>query len=254
MPQNIILDRMLPVLDAYQPPGSEFEAQREWEQTYELFSAPMGPFWTNGELRLRRQSSAGGGCRITADCRRRGSPGFSFFVHAEFECTAGAPAPVLRWTSSSKMAAAAGDAPYLNSGLSKQGRVSGGMMEVRTGSQALRTRVHGACLAKWCLIDAIQRLPRERGPHSFSLLDEVDEVRPGHELRYRGEEQVAMGGGTRALGVFEHLGAGVIPASYWIDGQNRVLFVVSGVEISVLKESNGGSASYTLRNPPVRPL
>jgi hypothetical protein len=249
-----LLERMRPVLATYRPPDAAFSRSGAWEHVYELFSAPLGRFTPNGELRLRRTPLDGGGCRLAVDSRRRGSPGFSFFIHAEFDCGAGALGPLRNWTSSSKMAAAAGDPPYRNSGLRKQGVAAGDSVEVRTGSQKNRTKLAGPCLAKWCLIENVQRLPREQRSYAFTLLDEVDELHPAQELRFGGVMETAAGGAARTLGAFQHLGQGVIPTTYWTDDRNRVLFIATGVEAYVLKESNGRSAAYALDNPTVRPL
>jgi hypothetical protein len=203
---------------------------------------------------MRRTSLARGGYRLGVASRRRGNPGFSFFVDAEFTCGPGAPAPLQAWNSFSRMAAAAADPPYLNSGLKKQGAIRGNTLEVRAGGQKVRTSATGVCIAKWCIVENVQRLARQRQAHGFSLLDEVDEVRTGQELRFRGEVQATVGGAARVLGVYEHLGEGVIPACYYTDERNRVLFIVSGIEIHVLRESGGRPAAYTVQNPPVRTL
>lgn len=249
-----LLERLRPVLATYTPPDAAFSRSGAWEHVYELFSAPLGRFTPNGELRLRRTPLDGGRCRLIVDSRRRGSTGFSFFVHAEFYCGAGALGPLRSWTSSSRMAAAAGAPPHLDSGLRKQGVADGDSLVVRSGTQSIQTKLDGPCLAKWSLIETVQRLPREQRSYAFTLLDEVDELHPAQELRFGGVTQASVGGAARTLGAFQHLGQGVIPTTYWTDDRNRVLFIATGVEAYVLKESNGKPAAYTLDNPPVRPL
>jgi hypothetical protein len=53
-----------------------------------------------------------------------------------------------------------------------------------------------------------------------------------------------MGAGPRTLHAWRLTGKGIIPTVYWVDASGRLLFVLSGSEVYVLKEADGAAASF----------
>jgi len=252
MPQNIILDRMLPVLMLTSRPEANSMPNVSGSRPT---SSSVLPWARSGQTvscvcgaNLRR-----GGCRITADSRRRGSPGFSFFVHAEFECGPGrrpiASLDILFEDGRGRRGCSLSE-QRPEQARTNQRRHDGSAHWQPAAENRGAGRLPGQVVSYRCHPAAAARAP--------ALFLFVCSTRWMRFAKGRRSATAARSSGHR----WRHANAwgvrasrrGVIPASYWIDGKNRVLFVVSGVEISVLKESNGSAASYTLRNPPVRPL
>jgi hypothetical protein len=144
------------------------------------------------------------------------------------------------------MAREPGDPPYLRSGIRKRGKRRGRTVEVSTDGRDVEVfEVGEACTAKWCLMDAVTRLPQEQiTPLEFTLVDEVDRPLPGQRLRFRRQARVETGEGELLLTAYEHTGRGVIPTVFWVDTNGLLLFVMTGIEIHVLSADGSGEAAY----------
>jgi hypothetical protein len=232
------LKKIETILADYSPTISDFHPSGFWKNEYDWYGIPAGKPWLFGSMCLRRESGSGDISSLTVDCRRLGKSGFHFFVHAEFVCLNDALSTPSSWVSTSKMAREAGDEPYLNSGLSKEGVVEGNTLRITAGDHLTEAEIPGAYTSKWCLMDAIQRLAgSETDPIAFSLIDEVDQVRHNQTVAFRKQASVLIGDQNCELDSYSHTGEGVIPTVFWVDKSGRLLFVISGIEILVLKKS-----------------
>lgn len=230
------LNKIDSIISDYLPPDEDFDPSGSWRHEYDWYGIPAGRPWVFGSLILQREAGFDGLSRLTVDSRRQGKSGFSFFVHAEFSCQNDVLATPLSWNSSSKMAKEAGDKPYLNSLLEKRAIVEGNNLRIKVGEHHTEANIESPYTSKWCLMDAVQRLGGvETGSIDFSLVDEVDQVRQNQTLTFQKRASVSMSGGGCEMDAYIHIGHGVIPTVFWVDEKGRLLFVVSGLEILVLK-------------------
>ena len=86
----------------------------------------------------------------------------------------------------------------------------------------------------WSLFDAVQRLPgKATRPLRFTMLEEMDLVKPDQRLEFREETDLEVGDTTLHLRGYQQIGWGVLPWQYWVDDQGRLLFAFSGVRACI---------------------
>jgi len=234
------LNRIPFIVEAYGPPEGTFDPAGTWVQEYDYVSLGYWHLRTQGGLRIARRPVGNGSVSMRFDMHRVGRTGYSHYIVAEMEAHNDALAVPKAWRMEAKVALSGDDPPYLNSGMRKMGRIENASLIVNTGRDTKTTALPGPCTCKWSLIDVVQRLPREKTEKlRFSLIDEFDQVRHNQYITYRTTAVLPLKDAPTKLTAYEHLGEGVIPTVYWVDGKGRTLFVVTGVETFVLKSSSG---------------
>jgi hypothetical protein len=254
--EHFALNKIAGLVESYQAPASEFDPNGNWSSTYTINTLLQeGAFGSEGELTVERVLADDGGFQLRIDCHRSGRSGFAYRVHVDAECSDDALSTPRSWNAVSKIAKSVGDPPYMGSGLVKKGTVEDGALRLVTGSDARVIPLPGHHTLKWCLVDATQRLPGAATEDiEFSLVDEFDQVRSGQCLSYMESAAIEMNGTVGRLTAYQHLGAGVIPTVYWVDEDGRLLFIMTGQEVYVLKTSNGATAQFSPRNTMQMPL
>lgn len=239
------LNRIHFLLDAYGPPEGPIDPKGAWDLTYDHYTLGYWNFRPQGELRVQRRPYGEDKAGMRFDSKRIGRTGYHYFVRAEATVGTDPAASHLRWTAETKIAQH-GDAPaYLQSGLRKEGNVEAGRLTVYTGKDQETTPIPGPYVMKWALVDVVQRLPRAASePVSFSLVDEVDEVRGNQSIAFRTQARLQLKNGPQTLTAYQHIGEGVIPTVYWVDEGNRVLLIVTGVEAFVLRKCKTAEADF----------
>ena len=172
--------------------------------------------------------------------RSHGNSGFSLFQRAEIQCNLDALATPLSWFFDTKLAREANDPPYLQSGSKRSASVRNGVMMVggrlRTTSMVLK----GAYSNEWTLLEAVQRLTGENTQNiHFTLIDEFDTPQPAHTLTFRDKVNVPLKSGPAILTGYCDLGTAVVPTTYWVDENHRLIFVCSGLTVYALNMTNG---------------
>ncbi len=90
----------------------------------------------------------------------------------------------------------------------------------------------------WSLFEAVQRFPgRRTRPLDFSMLEEMDQLRPEQHLEETGVIAPVFDGKSHKLRGYHQTGRGILPYHYWVDEANRLLFAVGGIQGFVLVDS-----------------
>jgi hypothetical protein len=206
-----------------------------WEARYEVHSVHREPLgaWTGGVcggLRLRRGATAAG--RFGLDVGLwLGFPGpQSDRISAQLTCKDDGAGSLLRWRRHSQLASRS--APSLNVPVRDDG---GGYSSGRL------VRKPGPPLAAppplvpgWALFDTLRRL---NSPLSFTMLEELDAVRPGQTLRPYRDAEVTMRGRAVRLRGWLQTGPGILPTTWWLHESGVPLLVLAGLRAYVYNPS-----------------
>ena len=249
------LNILEPALAQFQPPEGDFAADGEWSHRYGLYTIGQRSLARVGSLALRR-SAARGGPMLRMEYRKQAAGGAVNAIDAEIQSDRGAGIESRSWRVTFQTLAADGKS-MARARMEKAALVDGKFIELRDAAASRRIPKPEAFAVSWALFDAVQWLPRKPGkPLRFTLLDNFDQVKPNHTLSYRKATEVLLGGrrvqkqeweqlekgrirkttwaveGQRTVRLhgFDHLGDGIVPEVYWVDGQGRLLFMVAGIE------------------------
>jgi hypothetical protein len=232
------LNKIANVLENYQAPLTPFQPAGNWVQQYEMLTIGTDRISKQGSLAIARKADTAGNTVLRLDCGRNAASGFSHFVRAELTCIDNSISTPISWSFSTKLAKSLEDEAYLHSGLEKEACVVDGELKISVKGKEKRIALPGAYTCKWCLLDAVQRLP-EAGmePEEFWLIDEFDQVRGKETLQFRHKEAVLLSGKPAELTAYQVTGMGLLPTVYFRDEYGRLLFIISGLEAYVLTNS-----------------
>jgi hypothetical protein len=240
------LRKIRPLVESYQRPAGEFDPAGTWTHQYDLYMIAYSDFVNQGSIRISRRPDRNQLDVLTT--RPTTEPGLMHYTQAVLECEDNLLASPHRWTVSTKIAASETAEPYFNSGMIKEMEFRNGQLRVSANGKREKDSVPvaGPVGCKFCMLDAVQRLPAENGFSipEFSSFDEYDQLRSGYQLAFRQTALIQLKGETAKLSLFTMTGTGQIPASYWRDETGRLLFFVSGLEVYVLSEENGKSINF----------
>jgi hypothetical protein len=241
-------------LDGFVLPREPFDPAGAWVNTYDLVER-SGRSGRVGALRLERQPLAGGRARLIV-AHRKVCTGGAVQARAEIECgTDALSTPV---AAKSETWATDGKGAVLDdSRLAEVVEFGPEGLVLRRDGRDWRLPATPPLTLDWCLFDAVQRLPPGQPvAGGFSLAGRLNyEVRPDQVLRPMAPALVRVGGhpvwvekaepleaGTvyrsvaavegaveAPLSGFEQDGTGILPTTYWLSEQGRLLFVFSGL-------------------------
>lgn len=223
------------------PPAGSFDPFGSWEQSYAMYVLTGSPLQL-GRFAMKRTPKGPLGFELDMVIQRRAESGFSHFQQAKMQCRSNILASPTTWTFETKMAKAATEKAYLQSGRTRDGAVADGTLVVREGSRVHKTPLAPEYSNEWSLMEAVQRLRGDQfKPLSYTLIDEYDAPQPGHTLSYRGKQQVDCQGGKLNLTGYQDIGQAAVPTTYWVDEHNRLVFLCAGLQVYVLLATNGQS-------------
>lgn len=220
------------------PPGS-FTPEGSWTQSYTMFVlVPEGALKV-GEFSLERKVKGPANFALGMTSRSRGNSGFSLFQRAEIQCNLDALATPVSWLFDTKLAREANDPSYLQSGSRRSAFVRNSVMMVGNRLRTTRIVLDGAYSNEWSLLEAVQRLPCEKTQKiHYTLIDEFDTPQPAHTLAFRDKVNVPLQNGPARLTGYCDLGTAVVPTTYWVDEDHRLIFVCSGLTVYALNKTN----------------
>ncbi|NLX97437.1 MAG: hypothetical protein GXY83_14815 [Rhodopirellula sp.] len=259
-PEEIFtLDILEPFLPGFSPPEEPHQPSGDWRLQYGLYSlgAVRGIGRRVGDFAVCRQQRGPEAFVLDIQCRRPVGPGYTSTLTAQIEAQL-APLPIpTQWFWESEILDSAGSR-VPGSQLRRAAVLGNGRVEI-DGKRGFA--VSGPCTLNWLLFEAVGRLPRaESALPDFTLLDDFDRPKPGHNLRYDKRRTVLVGqrtvpqtqleelpkgrihksvwgrtgGRPVELHAYQHTGEGIVPFLYWVDAAGRLLFAVSGLEAFVL--------------------
>jgi len=224
--------------EACTPPDAPFDPGGSWTHRYEQRSAHS--LLADGELRLVRQPAEAGSFVLDATLSRKAFDGHLYDVQTVLQGRSDKFGATERWTVRSRVQSGAAGEPAANSNLLRAAEVRNGELRLRFGGQLSVTPVRQPVLCDVALFEAVQRLPVEgTEPLRFVLVEEGDMPSTVHQLTYRGRHEVLTAGGPALLSAYQHLGPGVLPTTYWLDSQGRLLLMLNGMVMYVLVEEDG---------------
>ncbi len=222
------------------PPLGKFTPDGSWNQAYAMYVLVPHGARRVGEFTLVRQAKGSSGFTLGVHTRRFSVSGFSQFQRAELQCKNDALGSPVAWLFDTKLAQKASDPPYLQSGRRRTGAVRDGVLMIGDNFRTARTPLEGAWGNEWTMLEAVQRLLREKTPAiHYTLIDEYDTPQPSHTLAYRDEVTISLKEGPLRLHSYCDLGRAVIPTTYWVDEHNRLVFVCTGLQVYALSAANG---------------
>jgi len=231
-PLTIPFLQTLGALDVLKPPAGAFDPVGTWRHTYRLWL--VQPWSSGGALALSRKPLPDGKIALTADLRLAERGGFERRTHATLTCAADRLATPLSWTLESH-GLDLEDKPITRADVTEKGTLADGELAVAFGGQTRKQSVPSPATSNWSLFDAVQRLPREKTqPLSFTLIEDMDLVKPNQRLTFRETTTVALGGKTVRLHGYQQTGQGILPWQYWVDDAGRLLLAFSGVRAYIL--------------------
>ena len=233
------------LVESYQRPSGGFDPAGTWTHQYDIYMIAYAGFFPQGTIRISRKPVGKGARLDILTVRPTTEPELNHYTQAALECDDNPLSSPRQWSVATKIAASETAEPFFNSGMTKEMEFRNGQVSISAGGKrgdgAVPLKEPYGC--KYCMLDAVQRLPAEVGfaIPQFGSFDEYDQPRPGYQLAFRQTAPVQLKGETADLALFTMTGPGQIPASYWRDETGRLLFFVSGLEVYVLSEENGAA-------------
>jgi len=218
--------RDLGTLKDFVPPTGPFEPNGTWTTSYRLWLVQR--HFGGGALTIRREPTDGG-IRLTVDLAVAEYAGYLRRTRTVVECASDTLCTPKSWTLESSVVDV-DDKPSTGTRLAERGTLRGEVLETRFGDRVRKQKLAAPATCNWSLFDAVQRLPREKTrPLAFTLLEDMDLVKPEQTLTFRETKDLKLGAATLRLTGYQQIGRGVLPWQYWVDGQGRLLFAFSGV-------------------------
>lgn len=239
------LGKIRALVETYSRPAASFDPRGAWTHRYDIYIISYANLAAQGKVEISRTPLKDGARLEILTVRPTTEPNLKHYVQASMECADNPLSSPRRWTVSSKIAASETASPYLNSGMSKELRFDGRTVRVSVDGRVDKTvPVSAPYGCKFCMLDAVQRLPMGGTLPAFGMFDEYDQIRLGYSLSFRETAPVQLKREAPPLSLFTMTGTGQLPASYWRDATGRLLFFVSGLEVYVLSKENGVSIPF----------
>lgn len=212
-------------------PEEPFDPRGEWEHKYLSWVAlrgNVGKSWAAGGLAIRRKLRTDGIVeleilQVRKQVGNRGSDCASAVIACKDDLLSTPLSWKLDWAASDRKG---NPVEYARNQLS--GQLSRGSI-VQRGEKVRRTKAPADLTSNWSLIDAVQRLPFDTKPISFCMLDDMELVKPNQVLSPGPEVEVELGGRQVRLHSFVQIGDGILPYSYWLDDNHRLLLAIGGL-------------------------
>ena len=223
-------------LDQIHAPEDPFDPNGEWKHSYRIVIALRGAYGSSshaGALKISRRLS--GSELVELDIAQSVTASWypaTSNTTARLTCAADQLATPREWEVRSVHLDA--DRKPVN-----YTRIS-----TKDAADGSKGRIGKRFTSNWSLFDAVQRLPFDGKPLTFDLLEDLDKPKLGHRLCYSGSMEVTLGGKPVRLHSFSHLGRGILPYTYWLDDNHRLLMAIGGLvaylhdpEASLVEES-----------------
>lgn len=217
------------LLEGFQAPQTALDPWGAWDHTYRVFTIGFltSPHreWqrlNTGTLRLRREPLGPGQFRLRASFAAIQSGGNVDRIEAEVICATDRLATLRSWRRRTLRLARDGR-PVPGTMQRETGRVTGNQLVRRSGRERI-TPVPSSLTCNWALFDVLQRLPLGNTRRlSFAMLEELDFLRPNQRLLPREPIEIELGDQRFRWQRFEQFGDGVLPWTYCLDDQQRVV-------------------------------
>ncbi|MHB9037244.1 MAG: hypothetical protein ACYC64_11315 [Armatimonadota bacterium] len=207
-------------------PQTSFDPHGAWKNSYDIVFGGFGDdAHLLGSLSIERIPVDAESARFVVRYRKDALGGKQSF-QGELQCVNNDLSTPINWESESVVYGQPGDV-IADTRLKESGALHKGTMTVA----GRRTTIAGPVAMCWGLMDAVQRLPRDKMLiKRFTLIDRLNsQVKPNQTLTLRDSISVDFGNVKADLHAYDHTGEGTLPTVYWVDDRCRLLFVTSGL-------------------------
>lgn len=240
------------LLKGFQPPTEPFEPDGEWEQTYRTFIVGMlsQPHreWNcapAGTIQIKRTPKQDGTFTLQVNVVanqgiERHGRGFDR-IEAQIVCRNDQFASLISWQRLSwlltpeKQKAEIGDLGMVV--VAKMGgKVKNEQVTLQMQGRERKLKVHTPLTCDWAMIDVVQRLAKSGAKKAlqFSMLEELEFLRPNQRLYLREPMEIEVEGQKFRWQRFEQFGDGVLPWTYCLDENNRLILAFSAMKAILL--------------------
>jgi len=229
------LDIIGEYLKSFHPPDAAFDPNGEWDHRYVMWMALKGSGrngWLGGRLRIKRRLTSLG-IELTVSQATVVQGSLTARTRATVVCGRDRLSTPRNWEIESEMLDGAGkQVDYTKT------RITGKAAEdaiLQLGKAERKLKVSKPFTSNWCLFDAVQRLPFNTKPLRFDMLEDLELVKLDQRLAYGRSVELELGGRNTRLHSFEQIGRGILPYTYWLDDQHRLLFAVGGLRTFIIE-------------------
>jgi hypothetical protein len=236
------LAKAVECLEGFRAPSGPFDPNGAWEHKYAVWivlpESQFGKTTPFGALRIRREPAGADAARLEVSLAAiQGANRSSCYrAEAKMTCATDRLSTPRAWELRTAIVDR-NNKPIPGTEAQETGEVAGGV--IRWRRKTARTMpAPKAFTSNWALFDAIQRLPgNEAEPMTFDLFEEMDLLKPNQRLAYRRSIEMALGGKPVKLHGFDQIGEGILPYTYWLDDQRRVLMAIGGLRAFIFDPS-----------------
>lgn len=106
----------------------------------------------------------------------------------------------------------------------EKGTWDGKTMVVKSKSWTQKRSTSNPLIGRWALLPLLSSGKLKSGPLTFDLLDDST-LRADQTIRYTGEVEIPVAGGTAKLDCYAQTGRGIVPTHYLVDSDGRVQLI-----------------------------
>ena len=239
------LSKIAGLSESWRRAGLHEHPGEAYEHTYTRHVILRGEVWHNcGTLRLRR-TVEGESHRISVHASFPAADGLSHFTELALVCGPAVLSAPRSWELKTRLAEHAEEPGRYR--YSFRGELDDSRLRLHHGGRTREQAVEMPVCGEWCLFDVVQRLPLDLfEPTRLTFLKHYETALPGCVLRGLTAATVQCSEGPETLFGYQLTGPGTVPVQYWVDANQRLLFVVSGLEAHVLQAARavpGGEAA-----------
>jgi hypothetical protein len=212
-------------------PAEPFDPNGEWVHDYSIWNSARAVDAKSerlGSLRIHRRLMPNGNIRLqVTEVAMMPGPKGSGVMKAGVSCKADDLCTPIQWKTDSDV-------------LDPQGKEVP-LTAIGVSNRADKLKASGRLSSNWSLFDVVQRLPFDSKTIEFTLLDELALVKPDQKLSAGQTAEVELGGRMVKLHSFEQIGRGILPITYWLDDQHRLIIATGGRRSYLLDSVGGGT-------------
>lgn len=235
----------LKVLEASPPTQTGFDPGGGFSSAYDLWitygHVPHSGNRMAGHVKLAKSPPEGGTFTLDVTQTYGNAEGVAHTLSAKVTCNHDRFALPRKWKLKSTFGATKETWEGIERELTRHCEVAGQVLRTRTNGKTATRRLEGVTTGDWCLFEAVQRMPFDRGFRAeFDVLEGLSSLRPGHRITYEGKTEHHWGAEDVQLHYFRQFGQGMLPYEYFLDDSHRLVLVVSGYRAYILKGGKNG--------------
>ncbi|RMG04861.1 MAG: hypothetical protein D6741_00395 [Planctomycetota bacterium] len=218
--------------------GGKFDPAASWKKTWSQVALASGVQQTGTVTITRRVQAAGGAVlEVVFDKNHVGGT-----MHLEGRIVLPPHRPgefvVPRSWSFQRVVIDGENRPIDDTALRKRATVEQDGIRFRDDHGTTTLPVKGLFTLNWSLFDLVTRLPGAETPVTeFTLIDHFDQRKPHHRLCYRETIDTTLDAGDTRFVCYDQLGFGVVPTTYFVDPQGRLILALTGLEGYILQSA-----------------